>query len=61
MTIARDKENILSSVADWPHCCDFRGDICDDVRWSAMLLKAQNRSKTAHFIATCGRAFRGGV
>ena len=24
-----------------------------------MLLKPQNRRKTAHFIATCGRAYRG--
>ena len=31
--------------------------ICDDLRWSAMLLDAQNRKKMAHFIAACGRAY----
>ena len=56
MTITRDKEYNLSWLADLPHSCHFKGDICDDVRWSAMLLKAQNRRKTTHFITTCGRA-----
>ena len=56
MTIAGDNENIPSWVAHWPHCCDFRGDTCDDLRWSAMLLEAQNRRKMAHFIGACGRA-----
>ena len=31
------------------------------MRWSAMPLEAQNRRKTAHFIALCGRALRGHV
>ena len=31
--------------------------ICVGLRWSAMLLDAQNRKKMAHFIATCGRVF----
>ena len=57
MNIAGEYENIASYVADWPHCCDFRGDTCDDLRWSAMLLKAKNRRKMSHFIAACGRAY----
>ena len=32
--------------------------VCDGLRWSAMLLEAQNRREKAHFIAACGRAFR---
>ena len=32
--------------------------ICDGLRWSVMLLEAQNRRKITHFIAACGRAFR---
>ena len=31
--------------------------VCDGVRWCAMLLEPQNRRKTAHFFATCGRAY----
>ena len=27
------------------------------MRWSAMPLEAQNRRKTAYFIASCGRAY----
>ena len=46
-----------SIVVDWPHCCDFLGDTCDDLRWSAMLLLPQNRRKTAYFIAACGQAY----
>ena len=40
MKIAGEEENIPSWVADWPHCCDFRGDTGNDLRWSAMLLEA---------------------
>ena len=32
--------------------------ICDDLRWSAMHLEAQNRRKMSHFIEMCGRALR---
>ena len=51
MYIAGEFENTPSWVADWPHCCDFLGDTCDDLRWCAMLLEPQNYRKTAHFIA----------
>ena len=57
MKIAGDNGNLPSWVADWPHCCDFLGDRCDDLRWSAMPLEPKNRRKTAHFIARCGRAY----
>ena len=33
----------------------------DGMRWSAMRLEAQNHRKTAHFIASCGRAYRAAV
>ena len=32
--------------------------VCDGLRWSAMLLEAQNGRKTAHFIAACGWTYR---
>ena len=53
MEIAGEIGNLPSKVADWPHCCDFRGDTCDDLRWFAMLLEAQNRP----FIVACGRVY----
>ena len=31
--------------------------VCDGLRWSAMILEAQNRRKITHFMATCGRAY----
>ena len=58
MIIAGAHENIPSGVADWPHCCDFKGDTCDNLPWFAMLLEAQNRRKMPHFIAACGWALR---
>ena len=57
MEIAGEYRNIPLWVADWPHCCDFKEDTCDDLRWSAMLLEAQNRREMAQFIAACGRAY----
>ena len=59
MESAGEYGNIPSWVADGPHCCDFEGDTCDDLRWSVMLLDAQNRSEMAYFIAGCGRALSG--
>ena len=56
MEIAAEYGYIPPLVADWPHCCDFEGDTCDDLRWSVMPLKAQNRREMAHFIAAFGRA-----
>ena len=36
MNIAGEYENIPSWVADWPHCYDFGGDICNDLRFSVV-------------------------
>ena len=59
VNIAGDNENIPLWVADWPHWCDFRGDTCGDLWWSAMLLEAKDCSKLSYFITTYGRAFSG--
>ena len=61
MAIAGEYGNIPSWITDWTHCCDFEGDTCDDLRWSSVLLETQNRRKMAHFIASCGRALKGGA
>ena len=37
MNIAGEYENIPSQVADWPHCCDVRGDTCDGLHGSRSL------------------------
>ena len=44
-------------LASWPRCCDFWGNQCNGLRWSAMLLVAQNCREITHFIAACGRVF----
>ena len=40
MSIAGESENIPPWVANWPHCCNFGGDTCNGLRYSAMVLEA---------------------
>ena len=49
MEIVGEYENLPSWVADWPHCCNFRGDSWGDLRWSAMVLKASKLQQIALF------------
>ena len=58
MSITGEYENIPPWAAYWPHCCHFRGEICEDLRWFVTLLEVQNRREMGHFIATCGWAYR---
>ena len=51
---------------NWPHCCDFGGDTCDGLRWSAMVLEASKPQQNAPFhhivwpglMKTCHRGSR---
>ena len=49
MKIAGGNTNSLSHLADWPHCCDFGGDTCDGLRWSAMVLEATKSQENTPF------------
>ena len=49
MKIAGGNTNSLSQLDDWPYCCDFGGDTCDGLRWSAMVLEATKPQENAPF------------
>ena len=52
-SIVSSRSSQVSPEKSQQYCCDFSGETCDDLRWSAMILEAQNRRKS---IASCGRA-----
>ena len=53
MNIAGDYENTPLWVADWPHCCDFKGGSCDGLRCAAMPLDPSKSQQNA-LITACG-------
>ena len=51
MSIAGEHANFPSWVADWPHCCDFEGDTCDDFDASRRVKIAAKCSISSHCVA----------